>query len=397
MSERVFISYRRSDASGHAGRLYDALAGRFGDPNVFMDVEMAPGIDFVRSIGEAVGSCHVLVVVIGPLWTSIARPDGVRRLDADGDYVRLEVETALGRDDVVVIPALVGGATMPEPAQLPPSLQGLTRRNAVELSDGRWRYDVGRVVSAVEHALGALTTAPPMTDPSGVAPAAGPGAATGAPAVRTSALGASPATAALLGGLTAGVAGLVGRALAGALPVDKPGSDKLAILAYHAMIRATTWAFVIAALGALAALAGTGRWSAVPAAVGGFCFGLVVGVVAGVIDGLAGRPGAFGLDAGTASLLGGTVLPIVAAATGWYVGRSWRPRHAALGLAAGLAAGLLGRLLATAILHVGRGWEQTVVLLPQGILVGALVFLAVTAADVAPAGRPGVLPRVAHH
>jgi hypothetical protein len=390
VSQRVFISYRRSDASGHAGRLYDALAARFGDPNVFMDVEMAPGIDFVRSIGEAVGSCHVLVVVIGPHWTSIARPDGVRRLDADGDYVRLEVETALQRDDVVVIPALVGGATMPEPAQLPPSLQALSRRNAVELSDGRWRYDAGRVVTAVEEALGGLTEAHPTPLPPPVGPAPAP-----AP---TSALGASPPMAALLGGVVAGVAGVAGRALAAGLPVDAPGGDdKVAIIAYHAMVRSVTWAVVIAALGALAAVAGAGRWAAVPAAVGGVCVGVAAGIVAGVLDGLAARAGLFGIGAGTASLLGGAVLPIVAGAAGWYVGRSWRPRHAALGLAAGVAAGLLGRLLATAIWHVDPGWEQTVVLLPQGILVGALVFLAVTAADVAPAGRPEVLARVAHH
>src|SRR3954453_1129740 len=212
MSQRVFISYPRDDAAGHAGRLYDALAARFGDPNVFMDVEMEPGIDFVQSIGEAVGACHVLVVVIGPHWTSIVGSDGVRRPHAEGDYVRLEVETALRREDVVVIPALVGGARMPEAADLPPSLQALTRRNAVELSDGRWRYDAGRVVAAVEHALGALATTPPPNGPSGVAPVSG--SASAAPAVRTSALGASPATAALLGGLTAGLAGLVGRALA---------------------------------------------------------------------------------------------------------------------------------------------------------------------------------------
>src|SRR3954454_5467314 len=104
MSQRVFISYRRDDASGHAGRLYDVLAGRFGDPNVFMDVEMAPGIDFVQSIGEAGGACHVPVVVIGPHWPSIARSDGVRRPHAEGIEVRLEAETALRREGVVVIP-----------------------------------------------------------------------------------------------------------------------------------------------------------------------------------------------------------------------------------------------------------------------------------------------------
>jgi TIR domain len=75
---RVFISYRREDASGHAGRLYDAVAGRLGDANVFMDVEMEPGIDFVERITQVVGACRVLLVVIGP-WTRTRKAFGTVR------------------------------------------------------------------------------------------------------------------------------------------------------------------------------------------------------------------------------------------------------------------------------------------------------------------------------
>ena len=35
----IFIRYRRSDSAGQAGRLYDKLSERFGDDNVFMDVD----------------------------------------------------------------------------------------------------------------------------------------------------------------------------------------------------------------------------------------------------------------------------------------------------------------------------------------------------------------------
>jgi hypothetical protein len=34
----IFISYRRSDASDFAGRLYDRPVQRFGEARVFMDV-----------------------------------------------------------------------------------------------------------------------------------------------------------------------------------------------------------------------------------------------------------------------------------------------------------------------------------------------------------------------
>ena len=40
----IFISYRRSDAEGEAGRLCDDLAHEFGSDSVFMDVDaIQPG------------------------------------------------------------------------------------------------------------------------------------------------------------------------------------------------------------------------------------------------------------------------------------------------------------------------------------------------------------------
>jgi len=40
----VFISYRRDDTEGHAGRLLDELEKRLGKESVFMDVEVSvPG------------------------------------------------------------------------------------------------------------------------------------------------------------------------------------------------------------------------------------------------------------------------------------------------------------------------------------------------------------------
>ena len=43
----IFISYRRDDSAYAAGRLYDRLSARFGEENIFMDVEgLDPGEDF---------------------------------------------------------------------------------------------------------------------------------------------------------------------------------------------------------------------------------------------------------------------------------------------------------------------------------------------------------------
>jgi hypothetical protein len=94
-SGRVFISYRRTDTAPFAGRLYDYLAESFGADQVFMDVDtIDPGVDFVRAIEQAIASCEVLLVLIGPLWLDATNEEGRRRIDDPHDYVRLGIESA---------------------------------------------------------------------------------------------------------------------------------------------------------------------------------------------------------------------------------------------------------------------------------------------------------------
>jgi hypothetical protein len=150
----VFINYRRADAGGYAGRLYDSLAAEFGRERVFMDVDnIPPGVDFPTFIYDAVGRCKALLALIGPTWLTVQTSASGRRIDAPGDHVRLEIEAALQRG-IFVLPVLLPGAVMPGPDDLPPSLRPLSRRNAIELSDSRWRYDVSRVVDALREATG---------------------------------------------------------------------------------------------------------------------------------------------------------------------------------------------------------------------------------------------------
>lgn len=151
-SANIFINYRREDSAGHAGRLFDHLSGRFPS-RVFMDVDtIGPGIDFVEVIEQAVGCCEVLIVVIGNEWLDARDADGRRRLDNPSDFVRLEIAAALERK-IRVIPVLVKDAAMPRPDDLPPDLVKLTRRNAIELSDARFAFDVDRLIQAVEGVL----------------------------------------------------------------------------------------------------------------------------------------------------------------------------------------------------------------------------------------------------
>ncbi|MBK7564797.1 MAG: toll/interleukin-1 receptor domain-containing protein, partial [Propionivibrio sp.] len=65
----IFISYRRADAGGHAGRVFDRLCHWFDAEVLFYDLD---GIDvgdtFPESIKAAIDKAAVLLVLIGPDW-----------------------------------------------------------------------------------------------------------------------------------------------------------------------------------------------------------------------------------------------------------------------------------------------------------------------------------------
>jgi formylglycine-generating enzyme required for sulfatase activity len=146
---KIFISYRRDDSAGHTGRLYDSLAAKFGEAQIFMDVDhIEPGQDFVEVIEGAVSSCDVLIAVIGRDWITV-RGRTTRRLDDPKDFVRLEIGAAL-KQDILIIPVLVEGAVMPRVQDLPPDLAELVRRNALDVSDVRWRHDVDRLIKVLD-------------------------------------------------------------------------------------------------------------------------------------------------------------------------------------------------------------------------------------------------------
>ncbi|RZJ09068.1 MAG: toll/interleukin-1 receptor domain-containing protein, partial [Rubrivivax sp.] len=147
-ANRVFISYRRDDAAGYAGRLEEALEQRLGRGSVFRDVlDIAPGEDFVQAIRSRLADAKTVLVLMGPRWAGGEAP-GSRRIDDEGDFVRLEVAVALD-SSARVVPVLLPGARMPAEADLPAPLKPLARRNALSLSDEHWGADVGRLCDAV--------------------------------------------------------------------------------------------------------------------------------------------------------------------------------------------------------------------------------------------------------
>jgi molecular chaperone DnaK len=154
-AHRVFISYRREQSSGHAGRLFDALVPtHLNEDEVFMDIDMEPGVDFVEALENAVQACEVLLVLIGPRWAEATDAMGRARLQQANDYVRLEIAAALRRGPAVrVIPLLLAGAVMPSAEALPEDLAPLARRQARELRDQSWKDDVRRFARALDGIL----------------------------------------------------------------------------------------------------------------------------------------------------------------------------------------------------------------------------------------------------
>jgi hypothetical protein len=169
---RIFISYRREETAYPAGWLYDRLADRYGGGQVFKDVDSIQlGDDFVEVITRAVGSCDVLLALVGDQWLTITDTHGRRRLDDPDDFVRLEIEAALTRN-VRVIPILVDAARMPNADELPASLAKLVRRQALELSPARFDFDTSRLLKVLDKTLAEVRTAhddaPPTKAPAGV-------------------------------------------------------------------------------------------------------------------------------------------------------------------------------------------------------------------------------------
>ena len=147
-ASRIFISYRRDDAAGYAGRLEESLERRLGRGSVFRDIgDITPGEDFVRVIRARLADAQGVLVLIGPRWAGGAAP-GPRRIDDAGDFVRLEVQEALACG-ARVVPVLLPGATMPSEDELPQPLQPLARRHALELDDAYWEAGVGRLLAAL--------------------------------------------------------------------------------------------------------------------------------------------------------------------------------------------------------------------------------------------------------
>ncbi len=159
---QIFISYRRDDAAGYARAVNDELTRCFGADRVFIDVDdINAGQPFSEVIQRSVADSAVLLALIGKRWQG--EEGAAPRIFEAGDFVRQEVAAGLAKG-LRVIPVLLDGVAMPDPAHLPPELRPLAGRNALALDNSRFAADMARLVSEVRDALG---EAPPPDKPRG--------------------------------------------------------------------------------------------------------------------------------------------------------------------------------------------------------------------------------------
>jgi Protein kinase domain/TIR domain len=133
-AERIFISYRREETSAFVTQLADALREKFGRENIIMDIDRLALKTVSRLVfaADVLAGCKTVLVVIGREWVS-AHKDALAN---PKDQVRVEIETALKRPDLHVIPILVDDAQMPKAADLPLSLQGIGTKPPMRMESG---------------------------------------------------------------------------------------------------------------------------------------------------------------------------------------------------------------------------------------------------------------------
>ncbi|MET7508339.1 toll/interleukin-1 receptor domain-containing protein [Streptomyces albidoflavus] len=142
----VFINYRTGDEESVATMIARELARRFGADRVFFaSNSIEPGRRFPVELVKAVEGCEALLAVVGPRWAEVRGDDGRPALEAEHDWTRREIQTALDRG-VLVIPVLVGKATRLDRAVLPEDLR--------ELADCQYRRFDHRNADADLAALG---------------------------------------------------------------------------------------------------------------------------------------------------------------------------------------------------------------------------------------------------
>jgi TIR domain/NACHT domain len=147
---RIFISYRREDSAGDARALAHDLADAFGAHAVFLDISLPGGDPWPARLRDELANAPVVLALVGPDWLMSTDTWNRRRIDSPTDWVRQEIEAALGDPSKLLIPVLVNGATLPPKEALPAALANLADRQTRVISHETWRWQVDALVADIK-------------------------------------------------------------------------------------------------------------------------------------------------------------------------------------------------------------------------------------------------------
>jgi TIR domain len=139
MPLKIFVSYRRQDTGAAAVGIGQYLENEFGRKNVYIDVDMQAGAKYPAVIEKHLAECRVLLVLIGPDWVKLQKPN---------DWVQREIAYALKRE-ITVIPVLINGVQLPDQELLPDDIKGLLDHQAATVSVAGFRHEMAGLVKDI--------------------------------------------------------------------------------------------------------------------------------------------------------------------------------------------------------------------------------------------------------
>lgn len=145
----IFINYRRADA--YAAALLDrGVSKHTGQNSIFRaSRSIPPGADYEQAILNAVESCDVMLVIIGPSWSAeFAR----RENQSANDWTRQEIAEGLKRAKFIV-PILLTGSSIPSEAELPSDISSIVLRQYLRFDYRNIDQDLAHVVTELRRIL----------------------------------------------------------------------------------------------------------------------------------------------------------------------------------------------------------------------------------------------------
>ena len=145
---KIFINYRREDRPELVKNIRDGFVLRYGEDNVFMDLDIPNFTSFADHLEEKVEESNVLVAFVGPKWHDLLNE---KAQSDEPDYLVGEIAQALCQRHTMVATICIDGASIPPKRSLPAEIQDMLE---FQIPDFQFRddflKDIGKVMDDIE-------------------------------------------------------------------------------------------------------------------------------------------------------------------------------------------------------------------------------------------------------